>query len=290
MEDPINPPVQAGVLYVVATPIGNLADMTQRAIEVLGAVALVAAEDTRRSQVLLSHYGIATPLIALHEHNETALAPRLIERLLRGESIALVSDAGTPLVSDPGYRLLHLAIGQHIVVHPVPGASAVTAALSVAGLPTDRFVFEGFLPARKSARVARLESLRQESRTLVLFESSHRIIDSLHDLATVFGATRPAAVCRELSKRFETVLRGGLGELAERVAADHYQQKGEFVLVVGGASVDSETRLAAAVELALALQEHLPASKAAGVAARIHAVSRREVYRLVGHASDVPPT
>jgi 16S rRNA (cytidine1402-2'-O)-methyltransferase len=268
-------------LYVVATPIGNLADMTYRAVEVLSGVDLVAAEDTRHTRVLFSHYGITTPLVALHEHNESTVAPKLVSRLREGESLALVSDAGTPLLSDPGYRLLKLAIGANVSVRAVPGASAVTAALSVAGLATDRFAFEGFLPSRHSARIAQLQDLRREQRTLVFFEASHRVLDSLVDMAAVLGGQRAAAVCREMTKRFETILRSELGGLPAMLKADADQQKGEFVIVVAGAEPDHDAELSAAVEMGRALQEYLSLSQAARVAAKLCGADRRVLYQLL---------
>lgn len=268
----------AGVLYLVSTPIGNLGDVTQRALEVLADVELVAAEDTRRSRTLLDRYNISARLVSLHEHNEGEQAPVLVERLRQGTTIALISDAGTPLVSDPGYRLVRLAIEAGIVVSPIPGASAVTAALSVSGLPPDRFSFEGFLPAKASARRAVLQSLASEPRTQVFFESSHRIVASLGDLAELYGDDRQAAVCRELTKQFETVLRGSLGEIVERVASEANQQKGEFVVVVAGHEAGADQQLAAGLDLARALLEHLSASQAAKVAARISGASRRDLY------------
>jgi 16S rRNA (cytidine1402-2'-O)-methyltransferase len=269
-------------LYVVATPIGNLEDITLRALSVLAEADIVAAEDTRHSRVLLSRHGIERKLVALHEHNEDKLAEQLVGKILGGESLALISDAGTPLLSDPGYRLVRLAAEAGIPVVPVPGASAVTAALSVAGLPTDRFVFEGFLPSKATARRKRLQSLAGEPRTLVFFESSHRIGECLADLAAAFGEDRPAAVCRELTKRFETVLRGTLAGIRGQVDSDPDQHKGEFVLVVGGSSVDFADGLEQALGLARALREHVGASQAARIAANLHGVSRRDVYRLLG--------
>lgn len=269
-------------LYVVATPIGNLEDITLRALDVLSTVDLVAAEDTRRTRILMARHGLDKPLLSLQEHNEEQKAPRLVERLQQGDSIALVSDAGTPLLSDPGYRLVALAVAAGIEVVTIPGPSSITAALSISGLPTDRFTFEGFLPSRHSARLKSLERLRDEPRTLVFFESSHRIRDSLADLAEVFGAKRPVAVCREMTKQFETVLRGSLEEVSDRVDTDPDQGRGEFVLVVGGHEEPSEDRMAGAVVLAKALLEFLPASQAARVAARIHDVSRRELYSALG--------
>jgi 16S rRNA (cytidine1402-2'-O)-methyltransferase len=269
-------------LYVVATPIGNLEDITLRALDVLSTVDVIAAEDTRRSRILMARHGLDKPLLSLQEHNEEQKAPRLVERLQQGESIALVSDAGTPLLSDPGYRLVALAVAAGIEVVTIPGPSSITAALSISGLPTDRFTFEGFLPSRHSARLKCLERLRDEPRTLVFFESSHRIRDSLADLADVFGAKRLVAVCREMTKQFETVLRGSLQEVASRIESDPDQRRGEFVLVVGGNAEPSEDRMANAIVLAKALLEFLPASQAARVAARIHDVSRRDVYSALG--------
>jgi 16S rRNA (cytidine1402-2'-O)-methyltransferase len=265
-------------LYIVATPIGNLEDISLRALRVLGEVDVVAAEDTRHSRQLLAHHGLQRPLVALHEHNEEAEAPRLVGRLQAGESVALISDAGTPLLSDPGYRLVRLAIGAGIPVVPVPGPSAVTAALSVCGLPTDRFAFEGFLPAKQGARLKKLQALAAEPRTLVFFETGRRIDDCLADLESAFGPEREIALCRELTKRFETVLRGTVAELRGAVAADPDQRRGEFALVAAGAAGDADARLGDAVALARELQGHVGASQAARIAARVHGVARRDVY------------
>jgi len=271
----------AAELYVVATPIGNLADISYRAVEVLSGVDLVAAEDTRRTRVLFAHYGIATPLIALHEHNEDSVAPQLLNRMMAGSSLALVSDAGTPLLSDPGYRLLTLAIDANVAVRVVPGPSAVTAALCVSGMATNRFTFEGFLPPKQPARTALLQSLQREQRTLVFFESSHRIVSSIGDMARAFGEERRAAVCRELTKKFETVLRDGLGALHRRIAAETDQQKGEFVIVVTGDRPDPDASMSPAVDLGVALQEFISVSQAARVAAKLCAVDRRRLYQLL---------
>lgn len=268
-------------LYVVATPIGNLEDITLRALKVLATADLVAAEDTRHSRKLLAHHGLDRPMLALHEHNEHEQAPRLVKRMLAGESIALISDAGTPLLSDPGYRLVRFAAQSGVEVIAVPGPSAVTAALSVSGLPTDRFVFEGFLPAKQAARLNRLGALQAEQRTLVFFESSHRIASSLADMAQVFGVGRQAAVCRELTKQFETVLRGSLEEVQKAVEEDPNQRKGEFVILVSGQEEAADAGLARATELAVALKEHLGSSQAARVAAKIHGASRRDVYQAL---------
>lgn len=271
-----------GVLYVVATPIGNLEDMTFRAVETLRAVDIIAAEDTRHTRKLLDRYQISSKLIALHEHNESRKSVDLVEYLNGGKSIALVSDAGTPLISDPGFRLVQAAVDAAIRVCPIPGPSAVTAALSVCALPTDRFTFEGFLPAKQSARRARLEDLGNEPRTLVFFESSHRVSASLSDMQDIFGADRQATICREMTKQFETVLRGSLSKLCDRLANDPDQRKGEFVIIVAGRERDESAELVAGLDMARALLEHLPASQAAKVAARLTGASRRTIYKSIG--------
>jgi 16S rRNA (cytidine1402-2'-O)-methyltransferase len=272
---------RAGLLYVVATPIGNLADIGRRAVETLAEVDLVVAEDTRRSRRLLGHLGIGTRLTSLHEHNERAVVAGLVERLDRGERIALVSDAGTPLISDPGFRLVREARRAGIAVVPVPGPCAATCALSVAGLPTDRFVFEGFLPAKAVARRTRLEQLARETRTLVFYESGRRLAGCLDDLRAAFGPERPAVLARELTKVHETVLDGTLASLAERVAADPEQALGESVLLVGGAPDAEEGDDAPVRDLVTALlAEGLAVSRAAAVAARVTGQPRRRLYAL----------
>ena len=276
----------AATLHVVATPIGNLGDLSPRAQQVLREVAAVCAEDTRRSGQLLAHFGIGTPLLALHEHNEQQLAERLVARLLGGEALALVSDAGTPLVSDPGYRLVRAARAAGVKVSPVPGPSALVAALSVAGLPSDRFTFEGFLPAKASARRERLAALAGEPRTLVFYESSHRIEESLADLRAAFGDDRPAVLARELTKLFETVLDGTLADLQARVAADGDQRKGEFVLVVQGVGEDAEAKLAEGRRVHAILARQLPPSTAAKLAAEITGAPRKALYGAGAGADD----
>ena len=276
--------MQQSGLYVVATPIGNLEDITQRALRVLSDADLVVAEDTRHSRILLEHYGIRRPLQSLHEHNEEERIPGLLEKLSAGQSIALVSDAGTPLISDPGYRLVSETASRGLPVIPVPGPCALTTALSIAGLPTDRFVFEGFLPAKAGPRQQRLLALRGETRTLVFYESSHRILDSLEHMREAFSGERSAVVCREMTKRFETVLRGSLQQLLVALERDPNQRKGEFVVLVAGcpeqaASVDG-------LELARQLLEHLPASQAARVASRISGEDRRELYKALQAAPE----
>jgi 16S rRNA (cytidine1402-2'-O)-methyltransferase len=269
----------AGTLYVIATPIGHLADLSPRARQLLCGVDLVLCEDTRSSAPLLRHAGSDRPLRALHEHNERASVEPMLDRLRAGESMALISDAGTPLVSDPGFRLVAAARAAGLAVSPVPGPCALIAALSVAGLPTDRFSFEGFLPPRSAARRQVLQGLRSDPRTLVYYEAPHRIVETLADLVTVFGAERSAAMCRELTKTFETVLSGTLAQLQAQVAADSNQQRGEIVLVVAGAPVeDGGQTLAAAQDLYRLLLEELPPSRAAKLAAKIHGVSRRDLY------------
>ena len=268
----------AATLYVVATPIGNLADLSPRAQEVLRSVAAICAEDTRHTGQLLSHFGISKPLVALHDHNEEAMADRVVSRLLGGESLAVVSDAGTPLVSDPGFRLVRAARAAGVKVSPIPGACAAIAALSVAGLPSDRFVFEGFLPAKAAARRERLHKLAAETGTLVFYESSHRIAESLADMALAFGAERPAVVARELTKLFETVLDGSLSQLLAKVQADDNQRKGEFVVMVQGAGDDEEARIAEGRRLYAKLNEHLPPSTAAKLAAELSGAPRKALY------------
>jgi 16S rRNA (cytidine1402-2'-O)-methyltransferase len=267
-----------GTLFVVATPIGNLADLSPRALATLKSVAAVCAEDTRHTRQLLAHYGVEKPLLALHEHNEGEIADKLVARLIAGESLALVSDAGTPLVSDPGYRLVRAARAAGIKVSPIPGASAVIAALSVAGLASDRFVFEGFLPAKAAARRERLARLAAEPRTLVFYESAHRIEDSLADMAAAFGAERPAVLARELTKLFETVLDGTLADVREQIAADPNQRRGEFVVIVEGAGDDADAKVVEGRRLYTKLSEHLPPSTAAKVAADLSGAPRKTLY------------
>ena len=270
---------ERGKLYVVATPIGNLADLTERAREVLAAAGVIAAEDTRHTRGLLSRIGAESRLIAYHEHNEAERVPELLGRLVRGESVALVSDAGTPLISDPGWRLVSAAQAEGITVVPVPGACAAVAALSVAGLPTDHFVFEGFLPRRASARAERLEQLRDEPRTLVFYEAVHRVAATLAALGEAFGAERRAAVARELTKVHEQIATGSLAELAARLGGD-IPLLGEFVIVVAGAAAAAPDEAAARRVYALLVQEIEPAA-ALRLTSAITGVARNELYRLV---------
>ncbi|MDY0023098.1 16S rRNA (cytidine(1402)-2'-O)-methyltransferase [Arenimonas caeni] len=270
--------VQAGALHVVATPIGNLGDLTARARAVLAGVDAICAEDTRHTRQLLQALGIERPLLALHEHNEADIAWKLVERLRAGEALALVSDAGTPLVSDPGYRLVREVRAAGLRVVPVPGACAAIAALSVAGIPSDRFCFEGFLPAKAGARRERLQALAREMRTLVFYESSHRIEECLADLVAEFGAQREAVLARELTKLFETVLGDTLGDIAQRVTSDENQRKGEFVIVVRGCEDDAEARLREGQRIYARLSEHLKPSVAARLAADLSGAPRKALY------------
>ena len=269
--------VEPGVLYPVATPIGNLADISQRAIDTLRAVDIIAAEDTRHSQRLLAHLGIGTPLLACHEHNEEKVAGRLVERMRQGESVALISDAGTPLLSDPGYRLVRLAHAHGVRVSPVPGACAAIAALSAAGLPTDRFCFEGFAPAKTAARQKAFAALKDEPRSLVFYVSCHRIVETLADMIDAFGAQRPACLARELSKTFETIRQGALAELLAFVEADENQRKGEIVLVLGG-QTQSQSMPGQDAALAILLQE-LPLKQAVNLAVKLYGGNRNELYK-----------
>jgi len=272
---------QAGRLWVVATPIGNLDDLSPRARRMLAEADLIAAEDTRHSAALLHHAGIATRCIALHEHNEREMSIELVERMCAGAQIALISDAGTPLISDPGFRLVRAAREAGIAVSPVPGACAAIAALSAAGLPSDRFVFEGFLPARSAARRTHLQPLRNETRTLIFYESSHRIVEALDDLVAVFGGERRAVVARELTKLFETVLDGPLADLAARIVADPNQQRGEFVVLIAGAVEDAAAaRLDEGHRVFELLRKELPPGRAAKLAAEISGAPRKQLYTV----------
>ena len=271
--------VQPGCLWVVATPIGHRDDLSARAIETLRAVAVIAAEDTRHSRPLLLHHGVATPLVALHDYNEREVVDALVARLQGGESVALISDAGTPLISDPGFRLVRAARAAGIRCAPVPGACAAIAALSVAGLPSDRFVFEGFLPAKAAARRSRLRELASEPRTIIFYESSHRVAESLADMRDVFGAEREAVLARELTKMFETVLGEPLAALAARVAADPDQQRGEHVILVAGRGEEADAKLAEGKRIFAILREELPPAKAAKLAAAISGAPRKLLYQ-----------
>ena len=265
-------------LYVVATPIGNLGDMSHRAVEVLRGVALIAAEDTRHSQRLLQHFAIETPCVAYHDHSDQRAVERICERLACGDSVALVSDAGTPLISDPGYRLVREVQARGFRVVPVPGPCAALAALSVAGLPTDRFLFEGFPPARAQARARRLAELAPARATTVFYEAPHRLLDTLADLVETFGPGREALLARELTKTFETVQRAPLAELLALVRADANQRKGEIVLVVAGQREMPQELDADTAALLERLAEELPARRAAAVVADLTGLRKKLLY------------
>lgn len=267
-----------GRLYVVATPIGHLGDVSRRMRETLAAVAVVAAEDTRHTGRFLEGLGLRAALLSLHEHNERERVAEILQRLAQGEDVALVSDAGTPLVSDPGYALVRAAIDAGIVVVPVPGPCAAIAALSVAGLPTDRFCFEGFLPARPAARRERLAALLRETRTLVFYEAPQRLAGSLADMREALGASRRAAVARELTKAFETVYHGDLASLAQRAAEDANMARGEIVVIVEGAAPQAPAQDEVDRVLGVLLPS-VPASQAASLAAQLTGAPRNACYR-----------
>lgn len=270
-----------GTLFVVATPIGNLDDLSARALKVLGSVALIAAEDTRHSVRLMQHFGIGTQLAACHEHNERDEGSRFLERLRAGHDVALISDAGTPLISDPGYHLVRQARAAGIRVVPVPGACALIAALSAAGLPSDRFVFEGFLPAKSVGRRTRLEAVREEPRTLIFYEAPHRILECLQDMRDVFGGDRQALLARELTKTFETLQGLPLEQLCEWVEADANQQRGECVVLVAGwqAPEDEAAVSVEALRVLDLLLAELPLKRAAALAAQITGVRKNLLYQ-----------
>jgi 16S rRNA (cytidine1402-2'-O)-methyltransferase len=267
-------------LYVVATPIGNLQDMTPRAIEVLQQVELIAAEDTRHSARLMAHCGIDTRLVSVHEHNERQRIETIVHQLQSGASVALISDAGTPLISDPGYVVVKGVREAGFRVVPVPGCVAFITALSAAGLPTDRFVFEGFLPHKSSGRKQQLKGLVGESRTFIFYESPHRILASLKDMRDVFGGERVVAVARELTKTYETIHVDQLTPLIEWMEADSNQQRGEFVVLVHGVETKGEVLLdAKALEVLDILLAELPASQAASLAAKITGLKKKVLYQ-----------
>lgn len=285
----VDDPLLPGCLYVVATPIGNLGDLSPRALGVLSAVDAICAEDTRTTAQLLAHFGVSKPLKALHDHNETRIAAEVIAELQSGRSLALVSDAGTPLVSDPGYALVDAARRAGLTVQAVPGPCAVTAALSIAGLPTDEFLFAGFLPARPSARRARLQQLATETRTWVIYEAPHRIAECAQDLAELLGAGRQVFLARELSKRFEQSVRLPAGELPGWIAADANRLRGEFVLAVEGVPAGAEATTLDARTLLKALLTELPPAKAARLAATLTGEKRQMLYQLAVQWSGTEP-
>jgi len=269
--------VESG-LYVVATPIGNFGDMSQRAVEVLRDVELIAAEDTRHSQRLLQHFNVQTPTVSYHDHSDERALQRIERCLAGGGSVALVSDAGTPLISDPGYRLVRFVQDRGFPVHPVPGSCAAIAALSVSGLPTDRFLFEGFLPAREGARLNRLQALAAEPVTLIFYEAPHRVHACLQSMQAAFGPEREAVLAREITKVFETIRRGTLAELTQFVGEDANQQKGEMVLLVAGQPRGEQELTSEVTALLLRLAQELPAKQAAAVVADCTGVRKKLLY------------
>ncbi len=281
--------MSAGTLYIVATPIGNLEDITARAISVLQTVDLIAAEDKRHTSKLLKQFDIATPTLAYHDHSDKRMLDKLLTELQAGKHLALVSDAGTPLISDPGYRLVFAARKAGIQVIPIPGACALVAALSIAGLPSDRFVFEGFLPAKQHGRQQRLDVLKQENRTMLFYEAPHRLLACLEDMQKVFGQQRRAVVARELTKLFETVLDGTISELIDRVVSDTNQQKGEFVLLVEGTSAESEDAGQNVLSTLDILLRELPLKQAVALAAEITGHKKNYLYQLALERKSVVP-
>ncbi|EJF32778.1 16S rRNA (cytidine(1402)-2'-O)-methyltransferase [Enterobacter sp. Ap-916] len=272
--------ISASTLYIVPTPIGNLGDITQRALSVLQSVDLIAAEDTRHTGLLLQHFAINARLFALHDHNEQQKSETLLAKLQEGQSIALVSDAGTPLINDPGYHLVRTCREAGIRVVPLPGPCAAIAALSAAGLPSDRFCYEGFLPAKSKGRRDALKAIEQEPRTLIFYESTHRLLDSLDDICTVLGESRYVVLARELTKTWESIHGAPVGELLAWVKEDENRRKGEMVLIVEGFKVQSDDELPAEALRTLALlQTELPLKKAAALAAEIHGVKKNALYK-----------
>jgi len=269
-----------GTLYVVATPIGNLDDISARARHVLRKAAVVAAEDTRRAGQLLTHLGLKNRLLSLHEHNEETRIDEVLAILSSGGDVALISDAGTPLISDPGYRVVERVRTEALPVSPVPGCCAAIAALSVSGLPTDRFRFEGFLPSRSVARRNRLEALANMPETLILYESVHRIVEVLADIEDIVGTERPVALARELTKRYETIYRGTVAQVRAQLAADPGGNKGEFTLVIAGAPEQEDTVPQELERVVTILLGAVSASQAAALAAEITGVKKREAYRV----------
>ena len=271
--------ISASTLYIVPTPIGNLGDITQRALTVLASVDLIAAEDTRHTGLLLQHFAINARLFALHDHNEQQKAESLLAKLREGQSIALVSDAGTPLINDPGYHLVRLCREAGIRVVPLPGACAAITALSAAGLPSDRFCYEGFLPAKSKGRCDTLRALEQESRTIIFYESTHRLLDSLQDMVTVLGADRYVVLAREITKTWESVYGAPVGELLEWVKEDENRRKGEMVLIVEGYHAEEDALPPEALRTLALLQGELPLKKAAALTAEIHGVKKNALYK-----------
>ncbi|WP_323640049.1 16S rRNA (cytidine(1402)-2'-O)-methyltransferase [Pectobacterium polonicum] len=271
--------ISASTLYIVPTPIGNLGDITQRALAVLASVDLIAAEDTRHTGLLLQHFAINARLFALHDHNEQQKADVLLAKLQSGQSIALVSDAGTPLINDPGYHLVRRCREAGVRVVPLPGACAAITALSASGLASDRFCYEGFLPAKTKGRKDKLRELEEETRTLIFYESTHRLLDSLQDISEVLGAERYVVLAREITKTWESIHGAPVGELLAWVKEDENRRKGEMVLIVEGYQVDDSALSSEALRTLALLRAELPLKKAAALAAEIHGVKKNALYR-----------
>ena len=271
----------SGILYIVATPIGNLQDITARALDIFNQVDLIAAEDTRHSGLLLSHYGIKKPFFALHDHNEQQKADLLVEKLHQGNHIALISDAGTPLISDPGFHVVRKCRQAGIRVVPLPGACAAITALCASGVASDRFCFEGFLPAKSKARRDKLTELADEARTLIFYESTHRILDSLTDVETVLGADRYVVLAREITKTWETIIGDEVGQLRTWLAEDPNRTKGEMVLIIEGKSAESSAEFSPQAIKALQLiAQELPLKKAAAIVAELYGYKKNALYQF----------
>jgi len=270
---------RTGVLTIVATPIGNLNDMVPRAVQTLQSVSLIACEDTRHSKKLLNHFNIDKPCVAYHDHGDRKMTESLLVRLENGEDIALISDAGTPLISDPGYRIVAEARARGITVSPIPGACAAVAALSVSGLPTDRFLFCGFLPAKTGQRKTTLNEYKGSTETLVFYEAPHRILDTVVDMVEVFGQQRLGFLAREISKTYETYLQGTLEQLRQQISLDSNQQRGEIVLVIAGAEEKNASTSVSAEKVLKLLLKELPASKAASITAKICGADKKAIYQ-----------
>ncbi|MDP5254536.1 MULTISPECIES: 16S rRNA (cytidine(1402)-2'-O)-methyltransferase [unclassified Vibrio] len=280
MTDQKNCPNQEACLYIVPTPIGNLADITQRAVEILSSVDLIAAEDTRHTGKLLAHLNIATKTFPLHDHNEQQKAQVLVEKLQAGSSIALVSDAGTPLISDPGYHLVSQCRQAGVKVVPLPGACAMVTALSASGLPSDSFSFEGFFPPKSKARQDKLQQILKVSRTCIFYESPHRILDTLDDMLAVLGPDREVAFARELTKTFETIVNKPLAELKRWIESDENQRRGEIVVLIHGFREDAADEFPEpALRLLTRLKEELPLKKAAAVTAEMYQLKKNALYK-----------
>ncbi len=269
-----------GALYIVATPIGNLGDISQRAIDILKQVDLIAAEDTRHSKILLNHFAISTNVSAYHEHNEKQVTEKLIQELLNGKSIALISDAGTPLINDPGYKLVTAAHDNLVKVVPIPGVSAVITALSVSGLPVNRFSFEGYLPAKVEARRKHLQSIANETRTLVFYETPHRIVEVIKEMQEIFGDERQVTIARELTKQFEQLVRDKLSVIGEKLKDETIKIKGEFVVIVEGVT-ENQMDKAEVLRINKILSGKLSPSDAASLTAKISGRRKNEVYQMV---------